>query len=202
MTDYQLKPADAALQAKITELSVHIRCGQIRGPLQRKSRYYPHLPIRWQSCRCEATPQEWVGCDVSQEFALCIVCFRATAGGTSRWSWLACENCRKVNQAAAEIYGIRPLALGRHSLMNGIGVRGGVSAEVQEEQMTRLLDFVKGDVRVRRQRDQEYVLLASSFEADDDVPLRVWQQEYPPSLEASIAAFRRLFGDELPGAGR
>ena len=62
---------------------------------------------------------------------LCIICFRATAGGTSRWAWLACENCRAVNESIESRWGFRPFALGRHSLMNGIGVRGGSPPEVQ-----------------------------------------------------------------------
>ncbi|EUA20568.1 hypothetical protein I552_6791 [Mycobacterium xenopi 3993] len=93
---------------------MHIPCGGLRGP----------VGGRWQSCRHENAPERWEGCDVSRAKDLCIICFRATAGGTSRWSWLACENCRRVNAAIARLepeYGERPFALGRHSLMNGIG---------------------------------------------------------------------------------
>lgn len=36
---------------------------------------------------------------------LCVVCFRATAGGTLRWSWLACENCRAINDGIREVWG-------------------------------------------------------------------------------------------------
>jgi hypothetical protein len=132
MTERNLSAADAALRERITELSVHIPCGGLRGPLQRKSQYHPHLPVRWQSCSDEDSPEKWAGCDVSQERDLCIVCFRATAGGTSRWAWLACDNCRAVNTAIESRWGFRPFALGRHSLMNGIGVRGGRPPEVRE----------------------------------------------------------------------
>ena len=127
----KLSAADAALRERITELSVHIPCGGLRGPLQRKSRAYPGLPIRWQSCRDEDAPQKWAACDVSRERDLCIICFRATAGGTSRWAWLACDDCRAVNDAIESRWGFRPFALGRHSLMNGIGVRGGSPPDVQ-----------------------------------------------------------------------
>ena len=94
----KLSAADAALRERITELSVHIPCGGLRGPLQRRSRAYPDLPMRWQSCRDEDSPEKWEGCDVSRECDLCIICFRATAGGTSRWAWLACDDCRAVNK--------------------------------------------------------------------------------------------------------
>ena len=146
----KLSAADAALRARITELSVHIPCGGIRGPLQRKSRAYPDLPVRWQSCPDEDSPEKWEECDVSREFDLCIICFRATAGGTSRWAWLACDDCRAVNESIGSRWGFRPFALGRHSLMNGIGVRGGAPPEVQEAQIARLVEFAKGGRRPAR----------------------------------------------------
>jgi hypothetical protein len=187
MAERNLSAADAALRARIAELSVHIPCGGLRGP----------VGGRWQSCRHEDAPERWEGCDVSHAKDLCIICFRATAGGTSRWSWLACENCRRVNAAIASLepeYGDRPFALGRHSLMNGIGVRGGAPAEVQEEQIARLVAFAKGDDRLRAWRTREYPRLASRFDPLADIPLRVWQAEWPPSLEASVDAFARLLG--------
>ena len=175
MTD-NVSAADAALRERLTELCVHIPCGGLRGPVFRRL---------WQSCRHEDSPSVWEGADVSREHDLCIVCFRGTAGGTSRWSWRACEHCRVVNDA----YG-RPFALGRHSLMNGIGVRDGNQREMQ-----RLVDFAGGDWRLRGWRDHEYPLMAARFDPDADVPLREWQQAWPPSAEASQAVFARLIGE-------
>ena len=106
--------------------------------MQRKSLAYPHLPVIWQSCGDEDSPEKWEGFDVSREYDLCVICFRATAGGRSRWAWLACEDCRAVNTALEAAWGFRPFALGRHSLMNGIGVRGGSPPEVEDEQIARL----------------------------------------------------------------
>lgn len=198
MPDQELTAADAALRESITELSVHIPCGGIRGPLQRRSRYYPNLPIRWQSCRCEDNPQRWESCDVSREKDLCAVCFRGTAGGVSRWSWVACENCREVNDAIERLTGRRPFALGRHSLMNGIGIRGGASPQVQEEQTQRLIGFINSNGGLGDWREHEYPRLASFFDPDSDVPLRLWQQQWPPSRQASLEVFKRLWGERLP----
>ncbi|MGW0157789.1 hypothetical protein ACWDUN_00555 [Mycobacterium sp. NPDC003323] len=167
MTEQPLTPADAALRARITELSVHIPCGTLRGPVYR----------RWQSCRHEDRPSKWEGHDVSREHDLCIVCFRGTAGGSSRWSWLACEHCRAVNTAHG-----RPLPLGRHSIMNGI------------VEIHRLVEFAGGDWRLNGWREHEYRLMALRFEPDADVPLREWQQAWPPSRQASEDAFSRLTG--------
>ena len=191
-----LSAGDAALRERITELSVHIPCGGLRGPLQRRGGA-SRLPLRWQSCRDEDSPEVWEGCDVSRERDLCIICFRATAGGISRWAWLACENCRAVNKSIESRWGFRPFALGRHSLMNGIGVRGGSPPEVREAQLARLAAFAKGSPRLREWRRQEYSRLASSFDPYADIPLRVWQQEWAPGKEASVDAFGRLLG-ELP----
>jgi hypothetical protein len=189
MTDRKLSATDAALRKRIVELSVHIPCGDLRG----------RVHGRWQSCRDEDSPERWQGCDVSRERDLCIICFRATAGGTSRWSWLACADCRRVNASIVRSeseYGDRPFALGRHSLMNGIGVRGGAPPEVQEEQIARLAAFAKGDDRLRDWRRREYRRLASRFDPLADISLGVWQAEWPPSREASVNAFARLLGRE------
>lgn len=198
MTSEHLSTADAALRERITELSVHIPCGGLRGPLQRRSPFRPDLPVRWQSCRDEDSPVQWEDADVSRDYDLCIICFRATAGGRSRWSWLACEDCRSVHSAVESTWGFRPFALGRHSLMNGIGIRGGAPPEVRERQTAALVKFAKGDGRLRTWRDSEYGRLAEQFDPEADVPLRVWQSEWPPGGLASREAFARLIGPAFP----
>ncbi|QZT60272.1 hypothetical protein JN085_14410 [Mycolicibacterium austroafricanum] len=189
MTDHELTPTDAAVRQRLTELSVHIPCGGIRGPVRRTTSHSPRL---WQSCRCEDRPERWEGVDVSRDTDLCIVCFRGTAGGVSRWSWLACEDCRAVNSAIGQRWGVRPFHLGRHSLMNGIGVRSGAPPEVRNEQLAQLQEFVRGDIRLRDWRRIEYPRLAACFDPLADVPLRTWQEEHPPSRNASWDALTRL----------
>ncbi len=188
MSEQEPTGPDGSLGARIKELSVHIPCGGIRGPSPR---------WRWQSCRCEEHPQKWQGHDVSRATDLCIVCFRGTAGGPSRWSWLACLNCRRVNTAIERRSGVRPFNLGRHSLMNGIGIRGGQPPEVREEQIGKLVAFARGDDRLRTWPDTEYRRLAAVFDPLADIPLPVWQQQWVPGLDASVDAFSRLLGLEL-----
>jgi hypothetical protein len=200
MTHQELSAADAALRERITELSVHIPCGGLRGPLQVPTRSHPHGTVRWQSCRDEDSPVKWEDVDVSREHDLCIICLRATAGGRSRWSWLACENCRAVNSAVEAAWAFRPFALRRHSVMNGIRVQGGAVPEVQRQQIERLAEFANGHGRLRIWRNQEFRRLASRFDPQTDVPLRVWQQEWPPSRRASRDAFARLIGPEYLAA--
>jgi hypothetical protein len=182
MTEKKLSTNDAALRDRITELSVHIPCGRLRGPVQHRG--------RWQSCPDEDRLERWEGCDVSRARDLCIVCFKGTAGGTSRWAWLGCANCLAVNAALG-----KPPALDRHSLMNGIGIRATASPEVVKQQTARLTAFAKGDGRLKDWRRNEYRRLAAEFDPLADIPLRIWQQQWPPSRAASADAFSRLLGD-------
>ncbi|WP_246231104.1 hypothetical protein [Mycolicibacterium sediminis] len=188
-------PTDAALRRRLTELCVHIPCGGIRGPIQRPSLMFPKFPVRWQSCRDEDFPEKWEGHDVSRHYDLCVICFRATAGGCSRWAWLACNECRVINESIGCRWGFRPFALGRHSLMNGIGVRNGSSEERQAAALQRLAEFRRGDRDIRNWRRVEYRRMAASFDPLADVPLAAWQQEWPPSASASADAFARLLGN-------
>ena len=174
---------------RLTEPCVHIACGGIRGPIGTSR--------RWQSCSCESDPRQWPGCDVSREKDLCVICFRATAGGVSKWSWRACADCRAVNDAVGAQSGTRPFALGRHSIMNGVAVRAGQPPEVIQAQIDRLLEFAHGGGRQRLidWHEQEYRRLASAFAVDADIPLRQWQEQWPPGPDASLDAFRRLLED-------
>jgi hypothetical protein len=197
MNERKLSATDAEVRQRITELGVHIPCGNVRGPLQRRN---PNsaLPVRWQSCPDEDVPEKWEDCDVSREYDLCIVCFRATAGGRSRWAWLACADCRAVNEKIGSQAGVRPFPLGRHSIMNGIGIGKGVPPEVADAQIARLVAFARGDDRLRSWQREEYGRLASAFDPLADIPLRIWQQQWPSSREASVDAFSRLLGRDLP----
>lgn len=195
MTDNELSATDAAVRERITELSVHIPCGGIRGPVSPSSVAAWKV---WQSCRDEDVPVRWDGYDVSRAHDLCIICLRATAGGSSRWSWTACADCRTINAGLPRLWGLRPFGLGRHSLMNGIGVRGGAAPEVQAEQLARLQQFAYGDARLREWRGAEYRRLSAAFDPLVDIPLRVWQARHPPGIAASQDAFDRLIGPEDP----
>ncbi len=82
--------------------------------------------------------------------------------------------------------------------MNGIGVRGGGSPEVKEAQIARLMKFMKHLQGLREWEKQEYGRLASRFDPLADVPLNVWQQEWPPGQGASWDAFSSFTGLEPP----
>lgn len=90
--------------------------------------------------------------------------------------------------------GVRPLALGRHSLMNGIGVRGGAAPEIQRNQLARLVEFARGDQQLRNWRETEYRRMATEFDPDAEVPLRDWRARWPSGRAVSEDAFARLSG--------
>lgn len=46
MTDHDLSPTDTALRERIAELSVHIPCGGIRDPIQKRDNRWVNLEIR------------------------------------------------------------------------------------------------------------------------------------------------------------
>ena len=135
MTERKLSAADAALCERIVELSVHIPCGGLRGPVHG----------RRQSCGCEDSPERGEGCDVSREKNCAVICFRATAGGTSRWSGglRGLPSGQRIDREPGVELWRSPIGLGRHSLMSRIGVGGGARPEVQQEQIARLAVFAK-----------------------------------------------------------
>jgi hypothetical protein len=109
-----------------------------------------------------------------------------------------------VEQALRGWLGIRVLPLGRHSLLNGVGLRvAEASAEqadafaVQFEGLSLGWDtlFDWGHAEARR--------LADALVDDaPDVPLTKWQRAYPPSLAASVDAYERILRTPLPDALR
>jgi len=85
--------------------------------------------------------------------------------------------------------------------MNRAGVRLDAPPAERTKQVARLSGFVAAQLRLRQWRLAEYRRLASRFDPQADVPLRIWQQEYPPSPEASWDAFSRMMAADFPVEG-
>jgi hypothetical protein len=99
------------------------------------------MGLGMQRCRCEEY-KAYAGVDCPSGFILCYMCAATVAGGTSRYSWNACESCLKFNRYMAGKYGFS-LPLGRHSIMNSISVPLRASSEVQEKAVAEMLKFVE-----------------------------------------------------------
>jgi hypothetical protein len=192
MSDEVLSDSDAAVRERISEPSVHVSCGQIRGPVRVDGE------SRWQSCPCEDTPDVWEGCDVSRKHDLCLLCARATAGGTSSWSWLACAVCRTVAEELATDWGFTPFELGRHPRMNGYGIH--IQDDDAGERLERACDFRSRYCNLEPWRILEVSRLAVVFADQQDIPLELWLEQWNYGRLASKSAIRRLIrrGESSP----
>jgi hypothetical protein len=186
MTERKLSAADAALRERIVELSEHIPCGGLRGPVDGS----------WQSCGCEDSPERWEGVrriqgerpvhhllqgDGRRHIALVVAGVRGLPPGQ-----------RVHREAGVEVWRspIRPWPpqpneQGRRPRRRYTRGSGGA-------------DRPAGGVRQRRRpatrmAQARYERLASRFDPLADIPL-IWQAEWPPGPEASVNAFARLLG--------
>ena len=184
--------SDPSTRRQPWRFAVHLPCARLRG-----------WAGRVQGCPCEPS-EPWPSCDVSRALDLCLVCARGTAGGTTRWSWLACTHCRAVDRALRDWLGMRVLPLGRHSIMNGVGLRVAEASQDDVDAFAVRFEglglgwdrlYVWGAAEARRLADR-------LVDTGPEVPLERWQADFPPSVSASLDAYERLLDTPLPAALR
>ncbi len=73
----------------------------------------------------EKEQAKWEGYDYNQVLTLCYCCGAEQLRSGSRWSVWFCETCRKRVLEFNQEIGISLIPIGRHSLMNGIGLELG-----------------------------------------------------------------------------
>ena len=137
---------------------------------------------------------------MARDLELCVLCVRDTVTTASRWSWLACDACRTVSRDVGEAYGVRSiLPLGRHSLMNGIGVRL-ADGELQVRRQTNaFLATVQRWDSLNAWQRAEFAWMAAPLRGrGPTVSLVEWQRRWPPSLGASVDVFERYAGSPVP----
>lgn len=199
-SDHGRKPEEKGVK----ELSVHVDCAGVRGPLPLSFVGDVSGVERRQHCSCEGEFEKWPDTDVSQLYALCALCQRGLAGGVTRWSWLACRLCRDVNSGFAATDGSRPLALGRHSIMNMVRAK---AQSVETEERVRAFVFTnrvqeKLGLWAWHKLEVRKMAQLRGWKSDDDIPLRLWQETFRASAGASVDAFRRFTGlDPLAVSG-
>jgi hypothetical protein len=100
--------------------------------------------VRRQVCECLCHKQQkWPGLDFNEHTCLCYCCMREKLRSGSRWSVWFCQECRDCVLTLNRRIGIALIPIGRHSLMNAVGLRGedaGDPAEVKAF-VVRLDDF-------------------------------------------------------------
>jgi hypothetical protein len=156
------------------------------------------LGLGMQRCMCEEH-KSYPGVDCPSGFILCYMCSATIAGGTSRYSWNACESCLKFNRYLGRTYGIS-LPLGRHSIMNSISVPLNASREVQEKATSEMLRFidVAGSIS-----DWGLLQARTLFESahawakEGIIPLAKWQAKFHLSKVKATSRSEQAFKDYL-----
>jgi len=82
-----------------------------------------------QVCRCDRREQErWPDHDFNEYADLCWCCQVELIPSGSKWSSFYCGDCRQRIRAYNEAAGRLVFLMGRHSIMNGVGLRGSDAA--------------------------------------------------------------------------
>lgn len=151
-----------------------------------------------QSCLCEEN-KSYPGVDCPGGLILCYMCSTTTAGGTSRWSWNACESCLKFNRYLERTYAFR-LPLGRHSIMNSIAIPFHAKREVQEEATQAMFDFLRvaGGISVwGKLRARELFESVPAWQSEVRIPLDEWKAKFHLSKAKATIRSGQEFKDYL-----
>ena len=100
-------------------------CGHLRGPWRRPGR---GADVLVQRCLCERDAGEesqprWPGYDHNTVAELCRCCALTLVRSGSKWSVWFCGDCLSRVRALNQRAGRCVVPIGRHSLLNGIGLR-------------------------------------------------------------------------------
>jgi hypothetical protein len=86
-----------------------------------------------QRCACDRKDQSsWSGYDYNEHTCLCHCCMRQTLRSGSRWSVWFCQGCKQRVLTLNRRVGLAVIPIGRHSLMNGIGLSGEAATKRSE----------------------------------------------------------------------
>jgi hypothetical protein len=142
------------------------------------------LILRRQVCAClRHKQQKWPGVDFNEHSCLCYCCMREKLRSGSRWSVWFCQECKDRVLTLNRRLGIALIPIGRHSLMNAVGLRGENADEPAEvEAFVRRLDDFFGrsnDLHEWRRVKLRTNLMRLGLMSTEDVSL----DEYLPALK-------------------
>ena len=141
-----------------------------------------------QRCQCPdkvpAGGSRWPGYDFNEHLHLCECCGAEALPSGSKWSVWFCDECKAMVLDLNGRAGFSAIPIGRHSLMNGVGLSGTQVSAAQEADRERLIQAFSHNVTglfgamehlhafARTRRAQ----LTSMLErpAQPDVPLGSW----------------------------
>ena len=135
-----------------------------------------------QRCLCEPKHKK-TDLDVPNGLHLCYICCARVAGGTTRWSWEACGICLTANEALQK-EGKPALALGRHSLMNGVAGRIGDLKSKDQKAIQGLLQFAwaMGELQEKAEAQTRDLLKGiERWRNLSQIPIALWEREFAAS---------------------
>jgi hypothetical protein len=155
-------------------------------------------PLRGpQRCWCEEqVKQQYVSLDCPSGFHLCYICATTMVGGTSRWSWEACKLCLSVNSSTQKEFGFS-LALGRHSIMNGISIPLREKLAADDQRVVDLMNFANFSVRLSdwgTLRARELFESVPEWKLLKAVSLEDWQKKFKNNRKTSLEALKNYYG--------
>lgn len=148
-----------------------------------------------QRCKCEPKA-EFFSWDPGCNFLLCVGCARVITGGESKYSYLGCDNCQRVNRFVPRVFhGQLPLC--RHSFGNG----DIISMELVGEALEKRIGQVMRKFCIQEQlRDWRDLLARELFESVPEwrnreyIHTAEWEVRFPSTLLASTIALQGFFG--------
>ena len=155
-------------------------------------------PLRGpQRCWCEEqVKRQDVSLDCPSGFHLCYICATTLVGGTSRWSWEACKFCLGVNSSTQKEFGFS-LALGRHSIMNGISIPLREKLAADDQRVVDLMNFANFSVRLSdwgTLRARQLFESVPEWESLKAVSLEDWQKKFKNDRKTSLEALMKYYG--------
>jgi hypothetical protein len=156
------------------------------------------LGLGMQRCMCEGH-KSYAGVDCPSGFILCYICAATVTGGTSRYSWNACESCLKFNLYVGRTYGLT-LPLGRHSIMNSISVPLRASEEVQAAGIEAMVKFVKASGALSdwgKLQARQLFESAHAWGKEGQIPQATWEAKFHLSGVKATSRSEQAFKDYL-----
>ncbi len=148
-----------------------------------------------QRCSCEEY-KSYSEVDCPSGYHLCDICAATIAGGTSRYSWNACEVCLTFNRKLATDYGVS-LPLGRHSIMNGTSIPFNAAKQEQVGAIKQLIESLNTSGRISEWGISQARVLFKSvpmWKKESHILLNKWEAKFAlttvRATSRSVAAFK------------
>jgi len=152
-----------------------------------------------QHCRCDRRRHDrprWERHDFNCVAELCWCCASTVIPSGSRWSSYFCDECRPRIVALNRGVGRCVVPIGRHSIMNGVALRG--NPPPTDEALGRFVHDVgtifERAARVARWRERRVQRVLRTIEGDDAAALVAYVAAAPSVLGDSALAFDDLLG--------